>query len=189
MPWHPLIQDYLSDLHGLPAEIIDELTDGLLETYEHHRARGHTAEDAARAAIAEFGSARDVIAAFDRIAPGRHTARVLLATGPLVGLCWGAALLTARVWTWPIPSWPPPTLGAALVLVIVLLLVAAHASRGHARRAAAAGTGMIALLDVLFVAGVIATAPVLPGLLQVALAASVVRACLSVRTLPGILAN
>jgi hypothetical protein len=188
MPGHLLIQDYLADLHGLPAEVVDELTDGLLETYEHHRARGHAPDDAAHAAIAEFGSARDVVAAFDRIAPGRRTARALLATGPLVGLCWGTALITARVWTWPIPAWAPPALGAALATVIVLLLVAAQASRSRARRAAAAGAGTIALLDVLVVAGVIATAPVLPGLLQVALVASVVRACLSVRTLPGILA-
>lgn len=185
---HALIQDYLAGLKGLPAEVVDELTDGLLETYEHHLARGHAPEDAARAAIAEFGSAGDVITAFDRIAPGRRTARVLLATGPLVGLCWGTALVTARVWTWPIPAWAPPALGAALATVIVLLLVAAKASRSHAQRAAAAGAGTIALLDVLVVAGVIATAPALPGLLQVALLASVVRACLSVRTLPGILA-
>lgn len=189
MPGHPLIRNYLADLRGLPAEVVDELTDGLLETYEHHRARGHAPQDAARAAIAEFGSAVDVIAAFDRIAPGRRTARVLLATGPLVGLCWGTALVTARVWTWSIPSWSLPALGAALVLVIVVLLVAAHASRGRARHAAAAGAGTIALLDVLVVAGVIATTPVLSGLLQVALLASVVRACLSVRTLPGILAH
>src|SRR3954470_418374 len=189
MPGHPLIQDYLADLHPLPAEIVDELTDGLLETYEHHRARGHTPNEAARAAITEFGSATDIIAAFDRITSGRRISRLLLATGPLVGLWWGTALVTARVWTWPIPAWTLLTLGAALVTAIVFLLVAAHASRRRARRTAAAGAGILVLLDVFAVAGVIAAAPVLPWQLQIALLVSFVRACLSARTLPGILVH
>lgn len=41
MPGHRLIQIYLLDLRkALPAGIVDELTDGLLETYDHHRSQG-----------------------------------------------------------------------------------------------------------------------------------------------------
>jgi hypothetical protein len=41
MSRHELIEIYLLDLRGLlPADVVDELTDGLIETYERFRSRG-----------------------------------------------------------------------------------------------------------------------------------------------------
>lgn len=189
MSGHRLIQAYLDELRALPAEVVDELADGLIETYDHHRALGHSPGDAARAAIAEFGSADQIVAAFDQITPARRTSRLLLATGPLVGACWGTALLTADVWTWPIPTWAPPALGAALLTVVALLLTGARAAGGRARRTASFAAGGLALLDSLMISGVAATAPALSWPLRVAILASLARACLAVRTLPRILTH
>jgi hypothetical protein len=101
---HQLIDDHLSRLaRRLPADTVDELADGLTETWQHHLAAGLHTDEAARAAIGEFGTPDQITAAFIAQAPGRRTARMLLATGPPIGLCWGASLVTAQVWTWPIP--------------------------------------------------------------------------------------
>lgn len=181
MPRHHLIEDYLDGLRALPSDVVEELADGLAETYDHHRARGRTPEQAARTAITEFGTTEQILAAFDEIASGPRTARLLLATGPLAGLCWGTALLTSRAWTWPVPSWAPPVLGAGLVTVIVLLLVAVRGRRG--RRVASFGAGGLVLLDALVIIGVLAVAPAASWPLRLAMLASVVRACLTARTL------
>lgn len=182
MPRHRLIDDYLRVLRTLPAGVIDELADGLVETYDRHRARGRAPDDAARATIEEFGAPDQVLAAFDRIAPGRRLSRLLLALGPFVGLCWGAALVSARAWTWPIPAWTPVTLGAALAAVIALLLAAAYGRR--LRRAAPLAAGGVLLIDAAAICGVLATAPTIPWPLRAAILGSLARACLTARTLP-----
>ena len=52
----PLIAGYVAGLHReLPAPIADEASDGLVEAYEHHLAAGTGDQEAARAALAEFG--------------------------------------------------------------------------------------------------------------------------------------
>jgi hypothetical protein len=185
MPRHHLIENYLDGLSQLPADVVEELTDGLVETYDHHRARGRVPDEAARAAIIEFGTAEEIRAAFDQIDPGRRAARLLLATGPLAGLCWGAALLTSGAWTWPIPTWVPPAIGIGLVTVTALLLVAARTH--HTRRAATLGAGGLLLLDTLAITGVLAAAPTVSSLVRLAILASLLRACLAARILPGIL--
>jgi len=48
----------------------------------------------------------------------------LLATGPLVGVCWGAGLVTAQVWTWPVPRAAAVGFAAVLITVAGVLLVA-----------------------------------------------------------------
>jgi hypothetical protein len=185
MPRHHLIEGYLDGLRVLPADVVKELTDGLVETYDHHCARGRAPDEAARAAITEFGTTDQILGAFDEISPGRRASRLLLAMGPLVGLCWGTALLTSRAWAWPIPPWAPPVLGVGLVTVIVLLLVGARGRR--TRRAASLGAGGLVLLDAFVITGVFAVAPAVAWPLLLAMLASVVRACLTARTLPGIL--
>jgi hypothetical protein len=185
MPRHHLIEDYLDGLRVMPADVVEELADGLVETYEHHCVRGRTPDEAARTAITEFGTAEQILAAFDEIAPGRRASRLLLTTGPLAGLCWGTALLTSHAWTWPIPSWAPPALGVGLVTVIALLLVAVRGRRR--RRAASSGAGGLVLLDTLAIIGVLAVAPAVSWPLLLAMLASVVRACLTARTLPRVL--
>ncbi|MCI0690300.1 MAG: hypothetical protein L0Y54_24135, partial [Sporichthyaceae bacterium] len=104
MASHQLIDAYLAELGArLPADTIDELADGLTETWQHHLRLGINPDQAARAAIAEFGTTQQINDAFVASAPGRRTARMLLATGPLAGICWGTSLITAKAWTWPIP--------------------------------------------------------------------------------------
>lgn len=185
MSGHRLIEGYLDRLRVLPGEVVDELTDGLLETYDDHRARGRAPDDAARAAITEFGTTKEIIAAYERITPGRRVARALLATGPLAGLCWGAALLSARVWTWPAPAWASPVIALALLTVIALLLTAARGR--HTRRAASVGAAGLVGLDTLAIACVAAAAPAMAWPLQAAMLISLARACLTARALPGIL--
>lgn len=187
MPRHPLIQTYLDDLRTLPADAVDELTDGLTETYDHHRTRGLAPDDAARAAIAEFGTAPQILAAFDAIAPGRRTARRLLAAGPPVGLAWASALITARAWTWPIPTWAPPLLGALLLTVIALLAAAARSRR--LRHAALPGAGGVILIDALVITGALAAAPVLSWPLLLAILGSLTRAGLTAQALPALRAR
>ena len=78
----------------------------------------------AEAAVAEFGSTEEILAAFARVNPVRRAARRLLGLGPVVGGCWAAALVTSR--TWP-GLWPSPArvmLGLVLVSCIGLLAVA-----------------------------------------------------------------
>ena len=64
-----LIRGYLEVLAAqLPGPIVEELTDGLTETYRSFRSRGLPADAAAEAAVAEFGSAEEILASFARIA-------------------------------------------------------------------------------------------------------------------------
>jgi hypothetical protein len=126
-----LIGDYLAELAAqLPAPIVAELADGLDQTRRRYLDQGLSADAAAAAAVAEFGDPRVVIAAFTRASPARRAARRLLATGPLVGACWGAALILNRAWTWPVlPIGARILIGAALITVIGLLAAAAFGRR------------------------------------------------------------
>jgi hypothetical protein len=185
MPGHPLISGYLRDLAGtLPRGAIEELADGLIESYEHQLAAGLAADAAARRAIAEFGDVRQVTAAFARQAPGRRTARILLATGPAVGGCWGVALLATHVWTWPIPLTARVAFAATLPLVVAVLATAATSRHSYRRTrlAALGGTGIV-LLDLAMITAVLVAAPVFTGLIVIAVLASLARVGLTVRVL------
>jgi hypothetical protein len=186
MASHQLIDDYLADLAGrLPAEVVDELADGLFETWQHHLSSGLGSDEAARTAIAEFGIADRVADEFVAQAPGRRMARLLLATGPIMALCWGPTLVAAKVWSWSVP-WPA---GAAYVLafvaVVASLLVAAanrHSYR-RTRLGLAGGVGLIAL-DAAMVAAAAALAPVFVWPMVLAIPASLARIGLALRSLP-----
>src|SRR5258707_3811849 len=96
---HGLIADYHAALAaGLPAELVDEVIDGLIEADAKYRQQGLNAENAARAAITEFGVPSLVIEELTQATPAKRIARRLMVTGPVVGLCWGAALIDARAW-------------------------------------------------------------------------------------------
>jgi hypothetical protein len=83
MASHHVIEEYLDQLATrLPSDAVDELADGLTETWHRYLDTGVAPDQAAQAAIAEFGDARQVTAAFVAHAPGRRVAPVLLATGP-----------------------------------------------------------------------------------------------------------
>src|SRR5437762_2472077 len=82
---------------------------------------------------------RVVVAAFTRQAPGRRTALRLLATGPLVGLCWGAGLASGHAWTWPVPVPLRLVVGTGLLLAVACLAAAATGRRYARTRLAAVG--------------------------------------------------
>jgi hypothetical protein len=90
MAGHDLIDAYLAAAaRCLPGAVVDELADGLVETYQRQRSDGLDADSAAKAAIVQFGDLDLVLAAFVRQSPGQKVARILLCSGPVVGACWG----------------------------------------------------------------------------------------------------
>ena len=191
MARHQLIDEHLADLaRRLPADAVDELADGLLETWRRHLDAGLAPAGAAQAAIAEFGSPAEITGAFVAQSPGRRTARTLLATGPLVGVCWGAGLAVGQVWTWSVPALAAAGFGVALFAVIAALIAAATSRRSYrrARLGGAGGLGLV-VLDAVMVVAVLLVAPVLVWPLLVAIPASLTRIGLTLRILPSPLAR
>lgn len=186
MAGHQLIEEYLTTLgRRLPAEAVDELSDGLLETWQRSLAAGLTPAEAARAAIAEFGSGQQVIAAFVAQAPGRRTARMLLASGPVVGVCWAVSLVTGQVWAWPVPTAAAGALALVLLAVVATLALAAtsHHSYRRTRLGAIGGMGLVAL-DATMLAGIVLVAPTFVWPMAVAIPVSLTRIGLTLRALP-----
>ncbi len=94
---HRLIAAYRHDLlTRLPAELAEEVSDGLTDAQEEYVRRGLSPDQAAAAAVAEFGHPGTVADAFRSASPVLRLARILIATGPVVGACWAATLITAR---------------------------------------------------------------------------------------------
>ncbi len=188
MASHELIDTYLAGLaRRLPADSVDELTDGLIETWHYHLGRGLTDERAAYAAIADFGSANRVTDEFVAQAPGRHIARLLLATGPVMAACWGASLITAKVWTWPIPV-SVGAVYAVVLIAVVAILIAAATSRHSYRRARLGVAGALALvvLDATMIATAMALVPMPVWPMALAIPASVARIGFTVRSMPKV---
>lgn len=183
MAGHPLIDAHVAGLaRRLPRAAVDELQDGLSETFDHHLATGLPADAAARAAVSEFGTVDEIVEAFVRQSPGRRAARGLLLTGPLVGACWATALITGRAWTWSLPSPARPVAAVTLLVVVALLLVAATSRRSYrrSRMGAAAGVGLM-VVDAVAVTGVVLLGPAVTVPVLVALSASSVRIVLTAR--------
>jgi hypothetical protein len=185
-----LIKDYLAALSAqLPAPIVAELTDGLEQTYRHYLDQCLGPAAAAEAALAEFGGPQVVVAAFTGASPARRAARKLLATGPVVGACWGTALVLNRAWTWPVPLGVRVLLGMALITIIGLLAAAAFGSRYRsAGRAAAAGCAGIAALDATMLIAITLAVPAVIWPVIVAAMASAVRITFATRSLRWVLA-
>lgn len=186
-----MIADYLSHLAArLPAPIVEELADGLHDTYLAQRRAGHAPDDAARHAIAEFGDPATITAAFLAASPGRRAARALLRTGPLVGGAWATVLLMLHAWNWPVPAWAPAGLGTVLLAGVALVALAAFARRYRraARSAAVASLAVLTLdlgmLSYVGVAGLLTTWPVL-----LAAPLSAVRSVLTLSWLPRIVGS
>ena len=73
-----LISSYLAVLAAeLPASIVEELADGLAETYRSHLRQDLAPDHAAQAAVAEFGDPHVIVAEFARVNPSRRAARLL----------------------------------------------------------------------------------------------------------------
>jgi hypothetical protein len=186
-----LITGYLTGLRRyLPAGIADEAAGGLIDTYEQHVAAGAADNDAAHAAIADFGDLATVIGEYIRQAPGRRAARLLLATGPIAGTCWAAGLVTSHAWTWPIPGIARLAFGTILVMAVLALLSAATSRHSYKRTRLALAAGPIfAALDATAVTVAMIAAPALTGVLLIAMVVSVGRIALTVRMLPWLAAR
>ena len=176
-----LIRGYLQVLAAqLPGPIVEELADGLTETYRSYRTRGLPADAAAEAAVEEFGSAEEILAGFARVNPARQAARRLLGLGPVVGGCWAAALATSRAWPGSLPT--RVALGLALVSCIGLLAVAALDRRYRvAFYTGIAGCVGFAALDASLIVGVLVVAGVASWVTAVAMAFSSARIALCAR--------
>jgi hypothetical protein len=183
---HELIDAHLAGLaRSLPADAVDELADGLIETWQHYLAAGLPAAPAAHAAIGEFGTVDQITKAFVANCAARRTARVLLATGPIVGACWGTSLAVAHAWTWPVPVPAAAVIGAALLAVVAALVTSAtsRTSYRRARLGAAGGLGLVAL-DATTLATVLLLAPTLVWPMLLAVPVSLARIGLTLRSLP-----
>jgi hypothetical protein len=130
-----VIGDYLAELadqlgrrSAARAAIVAELEDGLCTATIAHQTRGLPPEEAARAAVAEFGDPRIIGAGFApelAAATGRRVGLALLTTGPLVGMSW--LLLGAATWRWTGQE-PPAALGLVAALVGLVLAIAVPAA-------------------------------------------------------------
>lgn len=188
MAGHTLIDTHLATLaQRLPARIVDELADGLVETYQHHRERGANPAEAANAAIAEFGEPDEIITAFTRQAPGRRAALELLATAPMFAVCWGASLIAGQAWTWPVPTAATVAFGLVLAGVVATLGAAVTTQNYRRTRLAAAGMGALLVLDSAMLAAVLLAAPTLVWPMALAVPASLARIGLSLYRLPQVL--
>ena len=176
-----LIDGYLQVLAAqLPGPIVEELTDGLTETYRSYRTQGLPADAAAEAAVEEFGSAEEILAGFARVNPARQAARRLLGLGPVVGGCWVAALVTSRVWPGTEPA--RVVLGLVLVACIGLTFVAALSRRYRvAVYSGIAGCAGFAALDASLIVGTLLVAGRASGLTALAIAVSSARIALCAR--------
>lgn len=177
MAEHRLIAAYRDDLlTQLPAHLADEVSDGLADAHEKYIGQGLNPDQAASAAIAEFGNARVVAEAFRRACPAWRAARALIATGPVVGGWWAAVLIADHAWDWPIPIAIRLLVGAILASSVLLLATSALARRYQAvRRAGLAGCLGLAALDVCAITTAVLLAPGLQWLVVVAACASAVR--------------
>jgi hypothetical protein len=186
-----LIQEYLAELSAnLPAQIVEELADGLDQTRRHYLERGLDPDAAAETAIAEFGEPSVIAAAFTCASPARHAARTLLVIGPAAGACWGAALVTSRAWTWPVPPAARILFGVTLLTVIGLLAAAAFGRKYRSvSLSGTAGCAGIATLDSAMLAAVAVTAPAVPWPMFLAITVSAVRIAFTARILRPVLTH
>jgi hypothetical protein len=132
-----LIDGYLSEMANdlvasaaTRATVINEISDGLLESVASHRERGLPEAEAARAAIAEFGAPGMIAAAFQQelgARQARRSALVLMTSGPIVGIAWltGVVLSSLPPARHHLigPWWGLPFVGVAIVVGIPGLIV------------------------------------------------------------------
>ena len=191
MPGPGLIAGYLDTLsRQLPGQVVEELADGLEETYRRHLGLGLAPDAAAQSAVAEFGDPDLIAAEFARAHPARRAARRLLVIGPVVGVCWAVALLTGHAWAWPVPMAARIVPGAALVAIVTLQAAAASGIRYRSvGRAGAAGCIGTAALDAFMIIGVLAADPAARWAVAVAVTASAARLALNMHLMRPVLAG
>lgn len=154
MTGSPLIDTYLGEVAAaLPGpararrDIIAELRSGLLDAADAHRAADLPADQAAEAAVGEFGDPRQIAAAFRPELAARQARRVtvtLITTGPLIGLLWATAASASHIGIRHAPPWqwasaPPASpvafpLAAAAFLIVVWTALFTMAATGPLTR-------------------------------------------------------
>jgi hypothetical protein len=178
-----VIEDYLTALSAeLPASIVEELSDGLDLTRQRYLDQGLEPAAATDAALTEFGDPNVILAEFTRLSPARRAARTLLATGPVVGGCWGIALISGRAWSWPVPVVVRIMLGIALLTIIGSLAAAALGQQYRSvGKACVAGCAGIAAIDVAALVTVPLVTPAVTLPIVLAMAASLARLTMAAR--------
>ncbi|GII33443.1 permease prefix domain 1-containing protein [Planotetraspora mira] len=190
MAGHELIDRHLQALAvRLPRSVVEELADGLETSYEEQLERLGDPEEAARAALADFGDPDTITTAFVRLSPGKTTAIRLLVIGPLVGLSWGAAFVTGHAWAWSIPLPARLAFGIALSVAVFMLVLAVRERRHYqaVRLAALGGAASAVVLDAAILGTVASIVPPPSLLLLLALTASIVRILLVMRAVPAMI--
>jgi len=174
---HGSMEAYRRDLFArLPADLAEEVADGLADACEHYKRGGLSPDQAAAAAISEFGDTSLVVDAFRRASPVRRVARILIMTGPAVGGWWAAALIGTRAWDWPIAANARLAVGPLVAACVALLAIAVLTRRYQVlRRAGVAGCLGVALLDASVVTTVLVLGPIGRWLLIVAACVSAAR--------------
>jgi hypothetical protein len=192
MAGHRLIAAQLAILADrLPAQAVEELADGLQEAYETRLAEPSDPDTAARAAIADFGDADTITAAFIRESPWRRMAPGLLATGPFMGAVWGLTLLSGQVWDRPIPWAVRIVYGAALIAIVLTLLTVTREERAYRRTRTAmlaAAFGLM-VLDGLALAALVTMAAAPGWAATLAATACLTRILATIRRIPAVLAG
>jgi hypothetical protein len=193
MAGHALIDAHLAALRRrrLPGAAVDELADGLTETYERRLLDGFDPDSAATTAVTEFGTVGEISEAFGWHAPGHRAARTLLTTGPIIGSCWVAFFITGRAWTWPHARTAALILAAGLMLTIGLLEVARLRCGNYAQIRAASLVGIIGAIaiDAAVLTTATVAAPIFVWPILLAGSASLARIGFAIRTLPAVLAR
>jgi hypothetical protein len=188
MASHALINAHVAALRSrrLPTAAIDELADGLTETYDQRLLDGLDPDNAATTAVTEFGTVDEIAEAFGRHAPGHRIAKTLLATGPMVGASWAASFITARAWTWPHARTAALVFAAGLVLTVALLEVARLHYRNYAQTRVTSLIGSINVIgfDTALIATITVAAPVFVWPMILATSASLARIAFTLRVLP-----
>ncbi len=208
-----LIDGYLSQMANdlvasaaTRAAVIEEISDGLLESVASHRERGLPEAEAERAAIAEFGAPGMIAAAFRQelgARQARRSALALMTSGPIVGIAWlaGAVLSSLPPARHHLigPWWALLLVGVAIAVGIPGLIVTIVATGRMGLRltlppdlpakavsiasAAAVATDAAMLTIAVLYLAMTSASPLFP--LAPAIVASLVRICLASRVFWG----
>lgn len=192
MARHKLITAQLDTLGArLPEAAVAELADGLDETFDAFLAQHGDPDTAAAATIEEFGDADTITDAFFRDSPWRRLATLLLATGPVMGLVWGVALIGQHAWDWPVPLPVRILYGTALIATVATLVIVIRERRAYRRtRVATTGSAVgLIILDALMIATIATLATIPAWTVPVAVAASLTRIVGIIRGLPAALSE
>ncbi|MFJ4704170.1 permease prefix domain 1-containing protein [Streptomyces anulatus] len=137
-----LVEKHVAELDALlhgpsraKSRLVEEARDGLTETVAAYTGEGEPYERAVHRAVAEFGSARELAASFQReltIAQARHTARAIALSAPFLLACWFLVQNTGAPQTSAVPRAAQllATHLATIAGAAVLLATAALAATG-----------------------------------------------------------